>query len=82
MLACVYLALALAVMVVLMRLRVAVGYALTAGAAAVALLFGTPWSQWPHGFGAALGGVAENMGRAAIEPEGLQLLGLVLLITF
>jgi integral membrane protein (TIGR00529 family) len=61
---------------------VAIGYALVAGAATIGLLFGTDWGHWPRGFGSALGGVAKSMGNAAKDPDGLQLLGLVLLITF
>ncbi len=79
---CIFLGITFALMVLLIRLGAAVGYALVAGAAVIGVLFGTTWGAWPHGFGTALGGVARNLGQAAVDPEGLQLMGLVLLITF
>ena len=79
---CVYLAIAFGLMVALIRFRVAVGYALVAGAGAVGLLFGTDWGRWPSGFGGSLVGLGMSFADAAIDTEGLQLLGLVLLITF
>lgn len=79
---CLYLVFTFALMVALIRLRVAVGYALVAGAATVALLFEPAWSRGPSGAPDALAGVAANLGKAAIDRESLQLLGLVLLITF
>ena len=70
-----------ALMVYLMRRKVDVSYALVVGALAVGLLFGVPWATVPSGLGRALGTVAVNLGKAALEPNTLQLTGLVLLIT-
>ena len=75
------LALVLALMIYLMRRGVDVSVSLVAGAVAVGLFFGIEWAQAPHGLGKGLLGIAANLGRAAIDPDGLQLIGLVLLIT-
>lgn len=70
-----------ALMVYLMRRKVDVSWALVAGAVAVGVCFGIDWAVAPAGLGGDLGGIALNLGRAAIEPNTLQLTGLVLLIT-
>jgi len=70
-----------ALMVVLMWRKLDVSYALVAGAAAVGLVFGIDWPAAPSGLGGGLGRIAVNLGKAAIEPNTLQLVGLVLLIT-
>ncbi|MFW6108183.1 MAG: DUF401 family protein [bacterium] len=70
-----------ALMVWLMRRKVDVSWALVAGAVAVGVCFGIDWAAAPGGLGADLGGIALNLGRAAIEPNTLELTGLVLLIT-
>jgi hypothetical protein len=77
-----YLVFTLALMVLLMRRRVDVGCALLVGAATVGVLFGTDWGQWPRGFGRSLVDVFSTLARAAVQPTGLELLGLVLMITF
>ena len=70
-----------ALMVVLMWRKLDVSTALVAGAAAVGLVFGIDWPAAPSGLGGGLGRIAANLGKAAIEPNTLQLVGLVLLIT-
>ena len=77
-----FLGLTLAAMVVLIRLRVHVGYALVAGAVLIGALFSEHWGPWPGGTLATAGRLARHLGEAAIGANGLQLLGLVLLITF
>lgn len=77
---CVCLGLIFALMICLIRRRVDVSYALVAGAVAVGLCFGIDWTRAPRGVGPALGGIALNLGKAAVDPANLQLLGLVLLI--
>jgi len=71
-----------ALMVYLLRRKADVSHALMAGAAAVGLIFGVDWPRFPRGLGAALAGVAANFAQAAIAPAGIQLLALILLITF
>jgi len=71
-----------ALMVLLMRLKVDVSWALVVGAVAIGLAFGIEWPSFPRGLGGALGGLAGNLGKAAIDPGNLQLFGLILLITF
>ncbi len=75
-----FLGLTLAAMVVLIRLRVHVGYALVAGAVLIGALFSPHWGPWPGGTLATAGRLATHLGEAAIGANGLQLLGLVLLI--
>ncbi|HUT35032.1 MAG TPA: DUF401 family protein [Planctomycetota bacterium] len=77
---CICLALVFALMIYLIRRRVDVSYALVTGAVVVGLCFGIEWSRVPRGVGPALGGIVVNLGKAAIDPANLQLLGLVLLI--
>jgi len=69
-------------MVYLMRRRVDVSYALVTGAVSIGLLFGIDWAHPTQGLGGALGGVVVNLGKAAIDLDNLQLIGLVLLIQF
>ena len=69
-------------MVLLIRFRLDVSYALAAGALAVGLLFGIDWSCFPQGLGAGLVGVPASLVLISVEAETLQLLGLILLITF
>jgi len=76
------LALIFVLMLLLIRYRVDVSTALVAGAVLVGLLFGIDWPRFPRGLGAALLGVAGHLGGIAISAETLQLLGLILLITF
>ncbi len=76
------LAIVLALMLYLIYRRVDVGVALVAGAVLLGLLFGVAWERFPRGAGAALGGIAAELARAAIKPTSLQLLGLILLIQF
>lgn len=79
---CVSLVLVFALMIYLIRRRVDVSYALVAGAVALGLLFGVRWAELPRGLGAALAGIARNLGRVAVERETLELAGLVLFIQF
>ncbi len=76
------LALVFVLMIWLIRRRVDVSYALVGGAVALGLLFGVNWAQFPRGFWQALSGIARNLGKAAIDRETLELVGLVLLIQF
>jgi len=69
-------------MVVLIRRGVDVSYALVVGALCVGLSFGVAWRSFPHGFLGAMGGVFLTLGKAAVAPDSLILVGLVLLIQF
>ncbi len=69
-------------MVLLIRFRLDVSYALAVGALAVGILFGIDWHDFPHGLGASLLGVPACFVLIAAEPQTLQLLGLILFITF
>jgi len=79
---CVSLATVFALMVYLIRRRVDVSYALVGGAVALGLLFGVRWQNLPRGLWPALGGVAKNLGKAAIDRQTLELVALVLFIQF
>ncbi|MFP4058349.1 MAG: DUF401 family protein [Candidatus Brocadiia bacterium] len=71
-----------ALMVALIRLKVDIGTALLVGAGGIALRFGVDWAAFPEGAAGAAKEAAANFGRAAIAPRSLQLVGLILLITF
>ena len=70
-----------ALMVYLMRRRVDVSYALVVGAVTAGLLFDIKWEVALSSVPRVLPNLVVNLGRAAVVPDTLELVGLVLLIT-